>query len=409
MFIKEAKPILIKNSRGEQTIKLILDTYKGFFSCSAPSGKSTGSSEVPCYNKQGIKKSFDLFKQFCYFLQNKNFIIKSIDDLNKLNSLIKRFENKYGELGGNIWYVLQGAFLRAAARDAKLELWEFIHQDISPDSEIKIPMPVGNCIGGGLHTDSGKKPKPDFQEFLLIPEEKTFSKAVAKNIYAHAYAKKLLKARKKNDENAWITNKTNEEVLYKLSEVAEKYGLRIGLDVAASSFFRDRYYYYKNKRLHRDRLDQIDYITKLIEKYNVFYVEDPMDEEEFNGFKEIMDNIKRKRSCLIVGDDLTTTNFKRTRRAIRAKSINAIIIKPNQIGSINEVKDVVALCKKNDIKIIFSHRSGETMDNTLSDYAIGFGADFIKCGIIGPERLIKLKRIMDIEKKTSQNRRGGKI
>lgn len=398
MFIKEARPILIKNSRGEQTIKLTLETYKGFFSCSAPSGKSKGKSEVQSYNKEGIKKSFDLTKEFCHFLRNKNFIIKSIDDLEKLNSFIRRFEKKYGSLGGNVWYILHGAFLKAAAKDLNLELWEFIHREMDFE-DIKIPMPVGNCIGGGLHTQSGKKPKPDFQEFLLIPDEKSFSKAVTKNIYAHAYAKKLLRSRKKNDEGAWVTSKTNEEALYKLSEVAEKYDLRIGLDVAASTFFKERYYYYKNKRLHRDRLDQIDYITKLIEKYGLFYIEDPMDEEEFNGFKEILSEIKKISNCLVVGDDLTTTNFKRTRRAIRSKSINAIIIKPNQIGSINEVKDVVELCKKNEIKIIFSHRSGETMDDILADYAVGFGADFIKCGIVGPERLIKLKRIMDIEKK----------
>jgi len=100
---------------------------------------------------------------------------------------------------------------------------------------------------------------------------------------------------------------------------------------------------------------------------------------------------------LVVGDDLTTTNLKLVRRAVESSSVNAVIIKPNQIGSLIEVKKVVLFCKKYNIKMIFSHRSGETMDDILADYCVGFGGDFIKSGVYGRERLIKLKRVMDIE------------
>jgi enolase len=270
--------------------------------------------------------------------------------------------------------------------------------------DIKMPMPVGNCIGGGLHSKGIYGKKPDFQEFLLIPNEETFSHAVTRNIHAYLYAKKLLKARhhawimQTNDEHAWNTNLSNEEVLDVLSTVAEKYNLRIGLDVASSSFVdKNGYYNYENKSLMRDRTEQVDYIKILTKKYNLFYIEDPLMEEDFSGFKELLGKVNSK-NTMIVGDDLTTTNVQRVGRAVRAGSINAMIVKPNQIGSLLEVKKVIEFCKKNKIKIIFSHRSGETMDNALGDFAVGFQADFVKTGIYGKERLIKLKRIIEIEK-----------
>ena len=116
--------------------------------------------------------------------------------------------------------------------------------------------------------------------------------------------------------------------------------------------------------------------------------------------KEVLNAVKEKKKSktLIVGDDLTTTNLKRVHRAVQGGAINAMIVKPNQIGSILEVKKVVEFCKKNDIVMIFSHRSGETMDDTLADYCVGFGGQFMKAGIYGRERLIKLKRVIDIEK-----------
>jgi len=235
---------------------------------------------------------------------------------------------------------------------------------------------------------------------LLIPREKTFSRAVTMNLRAYEYARGLLKARSKNDENAWMTDKTNEEVLEILKTVAKKYNLRIGLDIAASTFYDKGYYNYKNKNLIRDKVDQADYIERLIRKFGIFYVEDGMQEEDFSGFKEILNAVKENRmKSLIVGDDLTTTNLKLVRRAVNSGVINAMIVKPNQIGSIIEVKNVVRFCKKNCIAMIFSHRSGETMDDTLADYCVGFGGQFIKTGIFGRERLIKLKRVIDIEKK----------
>ena len=412
MFIKEVIPSFVKNSRGERSIQIEIITYEGHFRASAPSGKSKGKNEVKSYHKKGIGHSMKMLRVFCLKLKHKNFIIKKISGLKQFTELMRRFEGRFGKFGGNVNYAMESAFLKAAAADNGKELWEFINDDVNNGLRPKMPMPVGNCIGGGLHSKLINGKRPDFQEFLLIPKEKTFSRAVTVNLRAYDYAQKLLKRQsriayftlrsvKTNDENAWTTDKTNEEVLEILKIVAKKYKLKIGLDVAASTFYDKGYYRYKNKNLIRDKVDQADYIVRLVKKFGIFYVEDGMYEEDFSGFKEILDGISevKKSKTLIVGDDLTTTNLKRVHRAVRGKAINAMIIKPNQIGSILEVKKVVEFCKKNNIVMIFSHRSGETMDDSLADYCIGFGGQFIKTGIYGRERLIKLKRVMDIEKK----------
>lgn len=410
MFIKRGLARVIKNSRNENTVEVSLETYHGRFTASAPSGKSKGANEVPDYNDRGILWSIKLANEFFQEIKGKNFMIRNLEDLKQLQTEIKEFEIGFGELGGNVTYAIETAFLKAAAKENKKELWRFIF-DSTDSNKVKFPMPVGNCIGGGLHSRGVDGIRPDFQEFLLIPNEKTFAKAVTKNIHAYSYARKLLKKKqntwtmKRNDEGAWETKLTNEEVLEVLKEISKKFNVRLGLDVASSTFMnKEGYYQYKNKELLRDRTEQIDYMKILITKNNLFYVEDPLNEEDFSGFKELLGKIPRTKS-LIVGDDLTTTNLKRVHRAIRSEAMNAMIIKPNQIGSLIEVKEVVAFCKKNNIKMIFSHRSGETMDDALADYAVGFGADFIKTGIHGPERLIKLRRIMHIEKELANKSR----
>ena len=133
----------------------------------------------------------------------------------------------------------------------------------------------------------------------------------------------------------------------------------------------------------------------MIKNLGLFYIEDPFDEEDFESFSTLL---KKFPNSLIVGDDLTTTNYKRLEKAIKMKSINAIIIKPNQIGSLLQVKRVCELADKNGIKKVFSHRSGETSETILADIAYGFGADFFKCGITGKEREAKIKRLIEIEK-----------
>jgi len=403
MFIKEAKAKLIKNSRKETTIEVRIKTFKGKFICSAPSGKSKGKNEVRDYNEAGVRTSCKLANRFLKKIVAKNLNLRKFDDLVEIEGSLKKFEKYYGLLGGNIFYAIEGALLKAAAKEKEQELWEFISENRKP----KIPLPIGNCIGGGLHTRTSLK-KPDFQEFLFIAKETDVTKAVSKNILAYFDAKMKIRWKEKrfkikvNDENALICSLTNQEVLEVMRDVAQKFDLRIGIDIAASSFFDGKTMYdYKNKRYIRDREEQREYLSNLINEFDLFYLEDPFQEEDFVAFKRLLSYVKEtNKNTLIVGDDLIVTNLERLKRAQRIEAINAIIVKPNQIGSLIEVKKVAEFCKANKIKMIFSHRSGETKDNILSDYAVGFGADFIKTGILGKERLIKLRRLIDIHKST---------
>ncbi len=394
MFIKEIKPRLILNSRNEKTIEIILKTYEGTFNSSAPSGRSKGRHEVPMYNAKGIEYSLKLMRLLCTKWKNKNFLIKNFEDMKIVEAEIRKFEHVFGRLGGNFVYALEAVILKAAAKDKKKEVWEMF------SGKKEIGMPVGVVIEGGKHAHNPDK--PDFQEFLFIPNEKRFSRAVTKMIRAYdkmadVLKKKEMKFLRRGDEGAWETGLSNEEVLELMKEVGDEFGLRIGTDIAASSFYKNGHYNYKNKRLIRDRQEQIDFIERLIGKYKLFYVEDGLQEDDFAGFKELNDDVKNR--ALIVGDDLTTTNLLRVRTAVKNGAINAVIIKPNQIGSLIEAAKVVEFCKKNNIKTILSHRSGETMDNILGDLAVGWGVDFVKFGVHGRERLVKLGRIMEIENK----------
>lgn len=374
MIIKDVRAIKIKDSRGEETIEVSVKGCKA----SSPSGKSTGKYETKPWHENidwNVK-----FLNASYF----NIEIKEFADLKKIEIFIKRklkLKN-VKEFGANALFSLESAILKALAKSERKKLWEIINSRAR-----KLPIPVGNVVGGGLH--SHNKSHQEFQEFLLIPKGKSFREnyKIMKEVYGKIG--KILKAKGKDDEGAWETNLGNEKIFEILSRFKEA---NIGVDVASSSFYKNGNYYYKNKKLTRK--EQIEYVSYLTKKHNLFYVEDPLQEEDFSGFAMI----KRSRKHLIVGDDLTATQILRVKKAIRKKSINAMIIKPNQNGSLIELKKIFEICRKNGIKTILSHRSGETLDSALADYAIGFGADFIKTGISTKWREVKLGRLGEIEK-----------
>jgi enolase len=259
-----------------------------------------------------------------------------------------------------------------------------------------MPRLVGNCIGGGKHSQTNGK-KPDFQEFLLISNKKTVKENYESNKSGKEKTQYFLKDKdekfqgKKNDENAWMTSLNDKDVLDVLSNLK----IPLGLDVASSGFCKRKKYLYENPMLKRDTDEQFGYIANLIKNYQLLYIEDPFEEEDFETHAKLL---KKFPDSMIVGDDLIVTNSQRLKKAIEMKAVNAIIVKPNQCGSLLEVKRVVEMAKENNIKIVFSHRSGETNETILADLAFGFGADFFKCGIEGDVRELKIKRLIEIEK-----------
>ena len=376
----DAKPIL--DSRKEKTIKVSINTNVGIFSASSPDGKSRGKSEAKPYKKD-LETDIKNLKKFSeYFSEEK---IEKFDDLRRIEDIVDR------QVGANTCFALESAILKALAKEQKKEIWELIN----PKSK-KFPRLVGNCVGGGKHSQTDKK--PDFQEFLLIPKTKTVKEAYELNkkirLEIADEIKKVDKEfkRKSSDEKGWMTSLNEKQIL----DILSKFNVSLGLDIAASSFYSRKKYHYKNPLLKRTPEEQLFYISNLIKNYDLLYIEDAFEEEAFEDFAKLT---KKYPSSLIVGDDLTTTNVKRFGRALKEKSISAIIVKPNQIGPMSEVKEVCEMAKKNNIKIILSHRSGETNEDILADLAFGFQADFIKCGIAGKEREVKIKRLIEIEKK----------
>ena len=384
MIIKEVRGEAIKDSRDALTISVSIKTNVGDFSASAPNGKSKGKHETKSY-KRSLEGDIDALEKISDYFGDEH--IEKFDDLKRIEDILK------GHVGGNTQLAFEYAALRAIAKEKKIEVW----QVINPRAK-KIPRFVGNSVGGGLHSEKIIDKRPDFQEFLLIPNEGSAKKNFQKNLISKEKIKQELTkldkkfSGKKNDENAWATSLNEKEVL----EILKTVESFVGIDAAPSSFYKRKKYHYKNPPLDRTVEEQIMYVASLIKNFNLFYFEDPFDEEDFESFSKLLKIVGNK--CLIVGDDLTVTNCKRLEKAILMKSINAILMKPNQNGSLIDVKRVAELAKEKGIKMVFSHRSGETMEDILADIAVGFGADFLKCGITGDVREAKIKRLIEIEK-----------
>nr|MBA4405023.1 enolase [Nanoarchaeum sp.] len=383
MIIKKVKAKKIRNSRGEETIKIEVKSDKGKGEASAPSGASKGKYEAKDYvlSLDECIKFINNCKDF------KDLEINSFEDLNKIEAIVNK-----DNLGSNPTIALEYAVLKCLG-----PLWKVIDKTTR-----QISKPLGNVIGGGKHIKN--ESHCEFQEFLLFPfNSKTFGEAMNANRLAHELVKKKLKTMKlkieMTDEGAWAPNLKIEEILELLKDVCLEVQketdieLKIGIDIAATSFFDGKNYVYRDKKLSPE--EQVEYISELIEKYKLHYVEDPLMEEDFKGFAKL--NKKFGSKCMITGDDLTVTNLERLKLALKSKSINAMIIKPNQNGSLINTKQVIEEANKNKLYLIISHRSGETNDSSISHLAIGFKIPIIKCGIFGEEREVKLKEIIKIE------------
>jgi len=297
-------------------------------------------------------------------------------------------------------FALEAGILKALAYSERKEVWQLIN----PEAK-RMPFPVGNIIGGGMHTPLTNGTRADFQEFLIIPKLGNFIDNVKVMKKAHEIAGEKLRMRKSrgalNDEGAWSTGLNNEECIRILEETRKELeqesegDVYTGIDVAASSFYAPKLYHYKNPERLLDLKEQEDYVSELADKFEIFYIEDAVDENDFSGFRKFRD---KNAGRMIVGDDLTVSNEERFLKALKEKAIDAVILKPNQTGSLLEIKKIVYLAKKYNIAIVMSHRSGETTDSILADLAFGFQADYFKAGVMGKERDAKLDRMIEIQK-----------
>ncbi len=418
MIIQKFNARLIFNSRKELTIAIQIKTKDGTFESSAPGGASKGENEVLPFSKKGIDTSIQFANTLGQKLIREKTSFNKFQDLGKIESMFHKVDKtKRLELtGGNTLFAIEAAILKSIAASYQKEVWEFLLEQDKFKGKPQFPRPLGNCMGGGKHTKEIEK--PDFQEFLILPDAK--SKRIVDNHYISLQAYKEIKDTlqkqdkrfygKITDEHAFISSFDNEKIISLMQEVQSKIKaefnetLDLGIDVAASSFFDKKNKLYNYNRLNGKpgtlKVDeQINYIFELCKRYNLTYIEDPLDEEDFLGFSKLLKKVKKAGlKTLIVGDDLICTNSGRLKKAIKSKSINATIVKPNQCGSLLETKKVIDLAKKNNITPVISHRSGETQDPILAELALGWQVPIIKISVVGTDAF-KTNDLIRIEKK----------
>lgn len=386
-MIKDLRVYPVLNSKGKPTLKVKIKTGEGFYSASVPSGTSKGKNEAK-----------DIpFKKVGEILPKIRGSIIGLDESDWVTAdqIIEQIENSndYSNMGVSL---ALGISLAVAKASTYGELWRLrgaktIHS---------FPYPLGNVMGGGEHGG-----KTTWQEFLVLPHKaKTPMEATEINYEVWSVIGEELKRKGlllcRNIENAWCSKLDDLKTLDLVSSVAEDFGARIGIDFAASSFWNGRSYVYKNFKKNLTPEKQMEMVARVAEVYDVYYLEDPLHEEDFAGFTELN---KRLRGRLLVGDDLYCTNFGRVKKGIEMVAGNAAIIKPNQYGTLFQVSRVIKLMKNAGFVPVMSHRSGETEDYWLSDLALAWDSPIIKIGNFGPD-MPKHNRLLELWNDVHQKR-----
>jgi enolase len=351
----------ILDSRTNPTVEAEVNGELG----KAPSGASTGKHEANCHVPENLEQIESLLKN----LEDGDYTQEEFDQ--KLRDLDET--NDFARIGAAS-IASSFAFKNASGFD---------HSE-------NFPLPLSNVIGGGEHGGNTA-----IQEFLVLPvNASSFPEAVRTNaeIYQELKERYSRKIRGINDEGALITSMDDEQTLKALKKVADEHGARIGLDVAAGEIYENGTYSYSSMNMDLDSDGQLKFIQKLIDEFELVYVEDPFDEEDFESHARLT---RKNPEVMIVGDDLFTTNQERLERGIEKDSCNSLIVKPNQIGTVSDARETVEIAKENDYTPVISHRSGETCDHTISDLALEWECPVIKAGI-ADIRIAKLNRLIHL-------------
>ncbi|MDW3604190.1 MAG: enolase [Nitrososphaeraceae archaeon] len=396
-IITDIKARMIFNSRGAKTIEVdIISDDKFLGRASSPSGASVGKHEAQSFKENSPEKSLDEL--------NKNlskFIGIESQDPRATYDILKNIDNSenYSKIGGSVAYAISLASVESASKALEIPLFKLL----KPSGDYKFPYPLGNILGGGSHAGPGT---PDIQEYLICPiGASNIIEAIEINIKVHTQLKTILEKLDNNftygrgDEGAWAPNLNNDQALEVVEKAVSDSGydsgkdVAIGIDFASSSFWneKNKSYEYLRQGLVRSPNEQIDFVNNLIDKYHLIYVEDPVHEEDFEGISIIN---KNNPECLITGDDMLVTNKNRVKESMKYKSCSGAILKVNQAGSLYDALEFANECNKNHIKLITSHRSGESIDSHISEIAIATSSKLLKTGVIGGERVAKLNQLV---------------
>ena len=400
----------ILDSRGNPTVEVDVILESGIIGrASVPSGASTGEREA-LEMRDGDANRY-LGKGVLKAVENVNTELRNLvigyDVLNQ-KALDYAMINLDGtetksRLGANAILGISMAAMKAAALYKGLPLYKYIGEGRT------LPVPMMNIINGGAHADN----KLDFQEFMIIPQAETIHERVRIGAEVFHNLKKVLNSKGLatgvGDEGGFAPNlESNSEGFELIMEAIRKAGyepgrdVKLGIDVAASEFYNNGKYELvgEGKSLTTDEL--IEYYQELVNKYPIISIEDPVDENDWEGFRKITEVLGNK--VQLVGDDLFVTNKKCLQMGIDNHAGNAILLKVNQIGTITETIETIELARSNGYKTIISHRSGETEDTTIADLAVGLNLGQIKTGSLSrTDRICKYNQLMRIEEEIDKN------
>jgi len=411
MTITHIEGIEVLDSRGKPTVRtfITLDDHS-VHQASVPSGASTGSHEAlelrdgdaKRFAGQGVTKAVSMVNGPIA----QALIGEKLDDLSALDSRMIEIDGtqEKSHCGANAILSVSMALMRAASHQARKPLWSFIHDTYTQDAPLTFPRLMVNLINGGKHANWNF----DIQEFIIIPtsHKPTESTRVAAEIFAElgTQLKKGGYSPLVGDEGGYSPAFTSngqayEAILQAASSLGYQNGtdFELAMDAAASEFFQDGAYVLKKDNKTISPQELIAFYQSLRKEYNVASFEDPFHEDDWDSFTAFT-KIATQEGFQVVGDDFTVTNPARIQKAVSMKSANAVIIKPNQIGSIKETIEAIKEARKGGWKVAVSHRSGETEDSFIADLAYGMGADFIKTGSMSrSERLAKYNRLIEME------------
>lgn len=401
MKITEVKSREILDSRGWPTVETDI-TIEGNITgrASVPSGASTGSNEAlelrdheKRYLGKGVLKAVNNVNTII----KENIINKDFENFQELDELLIKLDNTKNKtnLGANAILSVSLAYIKACAQKENKELYQYVGENN------QVPKCMFNILNGGMHADN----KIEFQEFMIMVNRKTIKKQlqIASEVFHNL--KNILKEQgystNVGDEGGFAPNlQNNEEALDTIIKAIEISGYKpkedvlIALDIAASSFYDKNKKMYLIDNTYKNTDQMIEMYKELIKKYPIFSIEDPLEEQDFIGFAKLTKELQTN----IVGDDLYTTNKNLLQKGIENKSTNFILLKANQIGTITEMLETIDLARENNINMIISHRSGETEDTFISDFAVGLGIPYIKSGSLSRgERICKYNRLLRIE------------
>lgn len=408
--IKSVKAIEVLDSRGNPTLKVKVKLCDGSVGDAiVPSGASTGKREA-LELRDGDKSKFG-GKGVLKAVNNVNTLIaeevSGMDALNQkaIDDAMLELDgtDNYSNLGANAVLGVSMAVARAAANSLNLPLYRYL----GGANACTLPVPMFNIINGGAHANNSV----DFQEFMVMPFGfSSFSDALRAVAEIYQTLKKILNdlghSTAVGDEGGFAPNlKDNEEPIKIIMEAIAKAGykageqIKIALDVASSELYEDGVYKLEGRTLTSKEL--VDRYEELCNKYPIFSIEDGLSEDDWEGWKLLTDRLGSK--VQLVGDDLFVTNEKILKVGIEKGIANAILIKPNQIGSVSQTMQTVRLAQRNGYRCIMSHRSGESEDSFIADFAVALNTGEIKTGATSrSERNAKYNRLLEIELETSE-------